>query len=147
VLEVGTHSPWVSRYLVDLGHEVIVANPRRVRLITDSTRKDDRLNCDPAGENPATAGRNYGLLRKEMRTCESCWCSAHITFWVPSDGTVIYDAGDCNWLRAAGKMRRSGHWWRSLGQCLTDCPPRSNNLSSTSYGRIPAARPRTAAKV
>jgi transposase len=44
-LEVGTHSPWVSRYLADLGHEVIVANPRRVRLITDSTRKDDRLDA------------------------------------------------------------------------------------------------------
>src|SRR6266851_5704783 len=44
-LEVGTHSPWVSRSLVDLGHEVIVANARRVRLITDSTRKDDRLDA------------------------------------------------------------------------------------------------------
>jgi len=44
-LEVGTHSPWVSRYLGDLGHEVIVANARRVRLITDSTRKDDRLDA------------------------------------------------------------------------------------------------------
>jgi len=44
-LEVGTHSPWVSRYLSDLGHEVIVANLRRVRLITYSTRKDDRLDA------------------------------------------------------------------------------------------------------
>lgn len=44
-LEVGTHSPWVSRHLADLGHEVIVANPRRVRLITESTRKDDRLDA------------------------------------------------------------------------------------------------------
>jgi transposase len=44
-LEVGTHSPWVSRYLAELGHEVIVANARRVRLITDSTRKDDRLDA------------------------------------------------------------------------------------------------------
>lgn len=44
-LEVGTHSPWVSRYLADLGHEVVVANARRVRLITDSTRKDDRLDA------------------------------------------------------------------------------------------------------
>src|SRR5437667_3346192 len=44
-LEVGTHSPWVSRYLGDLGHEVIVANPRRVRLITDSSRKNDRLDA------------------------------------------------------------------------------------------------------
>jgi transposase len=45
VLEVGTHSPWVSRYLADLGHEVIAANARRVRLISDSTRKDDRLDA------------------------------------------------------------------------------------------------------
>ena len=45
VLEVGTHSPWVSRHLAELGHEVIVANPRRVRLITDSSRKDDRLDA------------------------------------------------------------------------------------------------------
>jgi transposase len=44
-LEVGTHSPWVSRYVADLGHEVIVANARRVRLITDSSRKDDRLDA------------------------------------------------------------------------------------------------------
>ncbi|HEX4593284.1 MAG TPA: IS110 family transposase [Bryobacteraceae bacterium] len=44
-LEVGTHSPWVSRYLTDLGHEVIVANARRVRLITDSSRKNDRLDA------------------------------------------------------------------------------------------------------
>ncbi len=44
-LEVGTHSPWVSRRLAELGHEVIVANARRVRLITQSSRKDDRLDA------------------------------------------------------------------------------------------------------
>src|SRR5688572_16283568 len=33
VLEVGTHLPWVSRLLASLGHEVMVANPGRVRLI------------------------------------------------------------------------------------------------------------------
>ena len=33
VLEVGTHSPWVSRLVEQAGHEVIIANPRRVRLI------------------------------------------------------------------------------------------------------------------
>jgi transposase len=27
-IEVGTHSPWVSRVLTECGHEVIVANPR-----------------------------------------------------------------------------------------------------------------------
>jgi len=44
-LEVGTHSPWVSRHLATLGHEVIIANARRVRLISDSTRKDDKLDA------------------------------------------------------------------------------------------------------
>ena len=27
-LEIGTHSPWISRLLSELGHEVIVANAR-----------------------------------------------------------------------------------------------------------------------
>jgi len=44
-LETGTHSPWVSRCLEELGHEVIVANARRVRLITQSSSKDDRLDA------------------------------------------------------------------------------------------------------
>src|SRR5258708_10536280 len=78
-------------------------------------------DCDPAGENPATVGRNYGLLRKEMRTCENCWYSARITFWVPLDGTMIYDAGDWNWPRAVGRTRRSGHSWRSGGNWPGSC--------------------------
>ena len=44
-IEVGTHSPWVSRLLQKLGHEVIVANPKQVKLITESSRKDDRLDA------------------------------------------------------------------------------------------------------
>jgi transposase len=43
--EVGTHSPWVSRHLAQLGHEVIVANPRQVALIGRSTRKDDPIDA------------------------------------------------------------------------------------------------------
>lgn len=46
VLEVGTHSPWVSRLLGDLGHEVVVANARKVRLIADGTRKNDRSDAE-----------------------------------------------------------------------------------------------------
>ncbi len=41
-MEVGTHSPWVSRLLKSFGHEVIVANARQVQLISQSSRKDDR---------------------------------------------------------------------------------------------------------
>jgi len=44
-METGTHSPWVSRLLTALGHEVIVGHAQRVRLITKSRRKDDRLDA------------------------------------------------------------------------------------------------------
>ena len=44
-LETGTHSPWISRLLSALGHEVIVANARQVRLIGESRKKDDRLDA------------------------------------------------------------------------------------------------------
>jgi len=44
-LETGMHSPWVSRLLSGLGHEVIVAHARNVRLIGESRKKDDRLDA------------------------------------------------------------------------------------------------------
>ena len=46
VLEVGTHSPWVSRLLARQGHEVIVANPRRVRLIARTDSKSDSFDAE-----------------------------------------------------------------------------------------------------
>src|SRR5215467_14971368 len=44
-METGTHSPWASRLLTALGHEVIVAHAQKVRLIVKSRRKDDRLDA------------------------------------------------------------------------------------------------------
>ena len=46
VLEVGTNSPWVSRLAARQGHEVIVANPRRVRLIAENDSKSDRFDAE-----------------------------------------------------------------------------------------------------
>lgn len=43
-METGTHSPWVSRYLEKLGHEVLVANARQVRIIYDNDRKTDKID-------------------------------------------------------------------------------------------------------
>lgn len=42
----GTHSPWVSRRLVELGFRVIVANPRQVRLIAQSGSKSDGFDAE-----------------------------------------------------------------------------------------------------
>lgn len=44
-LETGTHSAWVSRLLKEWGHEVVVANSRKLRLIYENRNKDDRVDA------------------------------------------------------------------------------------------------------
>jgi transposase len=46
VMEVGMHSPWTSRFLQELGHRVLVANPRKVRAIYQNERKCDRKDAE-----------------------------------------------------------------------------------------------------
>lgn len=45
-LECGTHSPWASRLLKKLGHQVIVANARKIPAITGSESKNDRNDAE-----------------------------------------------------------------------------------------------------
>jgi transposase len=45
-IEAGTHSAWISRLLTKLGHEVIVANPRKLRLIYENQSKSDRVDAE-----------------------------------------------------------------------------------------------------
>ena len=53
VVEAGTHSAWVSRLLKEVGHEVVVANPRKVQLISANSNKNDGVD----GELLARLGR------------------------------------------------------------------------------------------
>jgi len=46
IIEVGTHSPWISRLLTEHHLDVIVANPRRVVAIAAATRKSDRVDAE-----------------------------------------------------------------------------------------------------
>jgi transposase len=45
-IETGTHSPWVSRLLEGCGHEVLVANARKLRLIYANKRKTDEIDAE-----------------------------------------------------------------------------------------------------
>lgn len=60
VMEVGMHSPWISRSFTALGHRVIVANPRKVRAIYQNDRKSDR--------------KDAAMLAKLARADESLLC-------------------------------------------------------------------------
>jgi hypothetical protein len=44
-IETGTHSPWVSRLLEGCGHQVLVANARKLRLIYANKRKTDEVDA------------------------------------------------------------------------------------------------------
>lgn len=46
VIEASGAAPWVRRLLRQMGHEVVVVNPRRVRLIAESTLKSDRVDAE-----------------------------------------------------------------------------------------------------
>jgi len=45
-IETGTHSPWVSRLLEECGHEVLVANARKLRLIYSNKQKTDEVDAE-----------------------------------------------------------------------------------------------------
>jgi transposase len=45
VIEAGTHSPWISRLLSGMGHEVCVGNPRKLRAIWDADDKSDERDA------------------------------------------------------------------------------------------------------
>lgn len=45
-LEAGQHSAWVSRILEEMGFEVLVGNPRKLRVIWDSDEKNDERDAE-----------------------------------------------------------------------------------------------------
>jgi len=79
VMETGTHSPWVSRLFTSLGHQVIVANARKVRAISQNQTKSDQEDArmlarlgraDPALLSPVTHRSEKGqraLVRLKVR--------------------------------------------------------------------------------
>jgi len=44
-METGTHSPWISRFLEELGMKVYVANARKLRAISTSNTKSDKADA------------------------------------------------------------------------------------------------------
>src|ERR1035437_1469503 len=78
-LEAGTHSPWISRYLTDLGAHVLVANPRKLHAISRNERKCDQRDAqmlarlarvDPALLHPiqhGSAQAQHDLLGLKLR--------------------------------------------------------------------------------
>jgi transposase len=70
-METGTDSPWVSRLLRELEHQVLVAHAQKVQLISKSNRKDDRHDARtlarPARIDPELFGGRFGIAARKHK--------------------------------------------------------------------------------
>lgn len=111
VIEAGTHSLWIDKTLRELGHEVIVANPRKLNMIFQNNDKDDKVDARIL----ARMGRyDPGLLSPiEHRKGEE---QEHLEFIKARDLLVRFRTALVNHIRGAAK---------TLGykvlKCSTEC--------------------------
>jgi len=96
-LEAGTHSPWISRVLRGCGHEVLVANARKLGLIYAEGRKNDRLDA----ENLARLARlDARLLSPIEHRGEAS--QAHLAIVRSHEALVLEDAARFGRSRSVG---------------------------------------------
>lgn len=110
-IEAGTHSPWTSRVLEECGHEVLVANARKLRLIYANKRKTDEIDA----ENLARLARvDPKLLYPLKHRGEDS--QAHLAIIRSREALVGCRTQLVNHVRGAVK---------SFGARLPKCPARS----------------------
>jgi transposase len=111
-IEAGTHSPWVSRLLEqECGHEVLVANPRKTRLIYTNRRKTDEIDA----ENLARLARLDPKLLYPLKH-RGEHSQAHLAIIRSREALVSARTQLVNHVRGAVK---------SFGSRLPKCPARS----------------------
>jgi transposase len=102
VIEAGGHSPWISRLGQECGMEVVVANPRRVELISKSDRKTDRADAETLAE----LGRTNVKLLAPI-THRSKEAQAHLAIQRARDAAVNVRTSLINHVR--GVLKSNGH--------------------------------------
>jgi transposase len=122
-IEAGTHSPWVSRLLEECGHEVLVANARKLRLIYANKRKTDEIDA----ENLARLARLDPKLLYPLRH-RGEGSQAHLALIRSRQALVSCRTQLVNHVRGAVK---------SFGARLPKCPARSFHKRASEH--IPEA--------
>ena len=114
VMEAGGHSPWISRLAVEVGMDVIVANPRKLQLISKNDRKTDAADAEILAEMGRT---NVKLLHPITHRSQQ----AQFDLAVPRARAEVVRArtGLINHVR--GVLKADGH--------------RAQSCSADSFGR------------
>jgi len=119
-LEAGTHSAWVSRILEEMGHEVLVGNPRKLRAIWDSDDKSDDRDAEllariarldpklmhPIRHRSEEAQMDLGIIKaRDILVKTRTTLTAHVRASVKSVGKRITKCNtECFHIRAAEEM-------------------------------------------
>lgn len=124
VMEVGTHSPWTSRFLRNLGHRVITANARKVRAIYQNIRKSDMNDAEMLARIART---DETLLHPVEHVSEDMQCDllqikfrdnlvrqrvniiSSVRFTIKSLGIVLPSPNSESFTRHARKTLRKEH--------------------------------------
>jgi transposase len=122
-IEAGTHSPWASRVLEECGHEVLVANSRKLRLIYANKRKTDEIDA----ENLARLARVDPKLLYPLRH-RGEGSQAHMALIRSREALVSSRTQLVNHVRGTVK---------SFGHRLPKCPARSFHKRASEH--IPEA--------
>jgi transposase len=129
-IETGTHSPWASRVLKECGHEVLVANARKLRLIYANKQKTDEVDT----ENLARLARlDPKLLYPVVHRDEDA--QAHMALIRSREALVGCRTQLVNHVRGAVK---------SFGARLPKCPARSFHKRAPEHipeALLPALKP------
>jgi transposase len=129
-IEAGTHSPWVSRLLEECGHEMLVANARKLRLIYANKRKTDEVDA----ENLARLARLDPKLLYPVRH-RGEGAQAHMAMIRSRQALIGSRTQLVNHVRGAVK---------SFGARLPKCPARSFHKRASEHipeALLPALEP------
>ncbi len=110
-LEAGTHSGWVSRVLEELGHEVVVGNPRKLRAIWDSDEKDDERDAE-------MLARIARFDRKLLYPIAHRGAKVHADLAVIKARDMLVKSRSMMIAHCRGSVKSLGH---RLTSCSADC--------------------------
>ncbi len=122
-IEVGTHTPWASRVLGECGHEVLVANARKLRLIYANKRKTDEIDAENLARLARLGPKLFYLLKHRGEDAR-----AHLALIRSRQALVGCRTQLVNHVRGAVK---------SFGARLPKCPARSFHKRASEH--IPEA--------
>lgn len=111
VFEVGGHSRWVKRVIASLGFKVLVADPRRIALVTKNARKNDRNDAMRLAELATAdlASSRLELLNPVEHRSDSL--QADLAILKSRDVLVVMRTRLINMIR--GVVKSCGHRLRS----------------------------------